>query len=89
MAKKMSPAKEPDTVYVYVGPTVKGVVQNGAIMTGTRDAVLFRLRDAVERYPMIAELLVRDTELAAARKKIKDGGNALAGAYRTMCAAVK
>ena len=82
MAKKLTP--EPEEVFVYVGPTVQGIVQAGTIYTGTRNAVLEKFREAAERFPDIGELIVRDTELAEARKKIKTGGNALANAYRSI-----
>lgn len=90
MAKKQaaSPAinreQEPDEVFVYIGPSIRGVCQSGAIYTGTRTGVLFRLRDAIARYPQIERLVVRDTELAAAKQMIKEGGNALAHAYQCL-----
>lgn len=80
MAKKLTP--EPEEVFVYVGPTVQGVAQNGTIYTGTRKAVLAKFRSAAERYPQIGDLIVRDAEVAAARAKIKRGGNALAQTFR-------
>lgn len=80
MAKKLTP--EPEEVFVYVGPTVQGVAQGGTIYTGTRSAVLAKFRSAAERFPQIGELIVRDTEVAAARAKIKRGGNALSQIYR-------
>lgn len=82
MAKKLTP--EPEEVFVYVGPTVQGIAQAGTIYTGTKTAVLEKFREAAERFPDIGELIVRDTELAEARKKIKTGGNALANAYRSI-----
>jgi len=82
MAKKLNP--EPEEVFVYVGPTVQGVAQNGSIYTGTRSAVLARFSAAAERYPQICDLIVRDTEVADARKKIKKGGNALAQLFRAV-----
>lgn len=82
MAKKLTP--EPEEVFVYVGPTVQGIAQAGTIYMGTKTAVLEKFREAAERFPDIGELIVRDTELAEARKKIKTGGNALANAYRSI-----
>ena len=82
MAKKLTP--EPEEVFVYVGPTVRGIAQAGTIYTGTRAAVLEKIREAAKRFPDIGELIVRDTELADARKMIKTGGNALANAYRSI-----
>lgn len=82
MAKKLNP--EPEEVFVYVGPTVQGLAQNGSIYTGTRSAVLSQFRAAAERYPQIRELIVRDTDVAEARRKIKKGGNALAQAFRAI-----
>ncbi len=80
MAKKLN--IEPEQVYVYVGPTVKGSIQSGTIMTGTRNAVLEKYRDAIEKTPEIEMLIVRDIFVAEIRRKIKAGDNALADAYR-------
>ena len=82
MAKKVN--AEPDEIYVYVGPTVKGVIQSGSIYTGTRQAVLDKYREAIERTPAIGMLIVRDADVAQTRRKIKAGDNALANAYRTI-----
>jgi hypothetical protein len=82
MAKKLIP--EPEEVFVYIGPTVQGIAQSGTIYTGTRSAVLGKFRAAAERFPQISTLIVKDADVAAARKKIKTGGNALAQAYRSI-----
>lgn len=82
MAKKLTP--EPEEVFVYIGPTVQGIAQKGTIYSGTRSSVLGKFREAAVRFPDIGDLIVRDTELAAALEKIKKGGNALANAYRSI-----
>ena len=83
MAKKLTPA-EPENVYVYIGPSVYGLLQSGTIYRGTKADVMARLKLAAERYPMLDELIARDTDLAAARQKIKQGGTLLAKAYAAM-----
>lgn len=76
--------KDDDGVFVYIGPTVRGIIQNGSIYRGTRKGVLAKLAFAINKYPKIERLLVRDTELAEAREKINNGVNSLSVAFRAL-----
>lgn len=88
MAKKPRTAKaEAAGVYVYLGPSIRGVVQHGTIYRGKRAEVIQSLAPAVEKYPKIARLIVADFEISAAKEKIKSGGNALSAAYKALLAA--
>jgi len=69
---------------VYLGPTIHGVIQSGMICSGTRaDAEKF-LASAIEKYPLIAKLVVTDKTLAEDRVKVKTAGNALNVFYRKL-----
>ena len=86
MAKKLTPEQR-ETVYVYVGPSVRGLLQSGTIIKGTKADALRQLGRAVEVFgDVIQRLLVEDTELAEARRKINEGGNLLANAYAAILA---
>ena len=73
-----------DSVYVYIGPSIRGVIRTGSIYRGTRAEVLTSLAAARERYPQIERLVVADSELASAKQKIRVGGNSLSHAYRVL-----
>lgn len=85
MAKKLTPEAQRETVYVYIGPSVRGLLQSGTIMRGTKDDAMRQLGRAVDIYgDVISTLVVEDVELAEARNKIRAGGNLLANAYAAM-----
>ena len=70
--------KADDTKFcVYLGPTVHGVVQEGTVYQGDRKAVEAVLSAAIEKYPLIAKLIVTEKTIAVDRIKVKTAGNAL------------
>lgn len=75
---------EQESVFVYLGPSIRGVIQNGSIYRGTRSGVVESLKAAINAYPKIERLLIEDVEIAAAKEKIKKGGNALSLAYQSL-----
>ncbi len=79
--KHQTAPDEKSGVFVYLGPPIRGVISYAAIHTGKRSEVIGHLSGAIEAYPQIERLIVEDYEVAAARKKIKAGGNLLAAAY--------
>jgi len=62
---------------VYIGPTIIGVVQRGTVYRGDKPEVLALLKDAVEKYPLIASLVVPGHALPESRVKVKTPGNLL------------
>ena len=83
-AKAPAKATEPERVYVYIGPSIRGVIQNATIYHGKRSEVFGQLSGAIGTYPEIETLIVEDTELASAREKIRAGGNAYSIAYKSL-----
>lgn len=80
-----SKKQKPETkARVYLGPTIRGVIQNGSIFTGTEEEIANILKDATGRYPNIAKLVVDYTEVAEVRNKIKNGVNSYAVAYKSL-----
>lgn len=92
-AKKKSAAqKQPakvDGFCVYLGPTVMGVIQRGTIYRGSRQEVLDALAPAIEKYPLIASLVVGDATLPEDRIKVKTPGNLLYVNYHKLAAGKK
>lgn len=71
-------------VFVYLGPSIRGVIQSGTIYRGTRQHIKDNLQYAIEKYPHIDTLIVADTDIADAKAKIKKGGNAISHAYKAL-----
>lgn len=69
------PEKKPG-FSVYLGPTKVGVIQNGTILTGdgTEDEAVVM---AVEKFPVIKDLIIPDAELARALHEIETPGTVL------------
>ena len=57
---------------VYLGPTIVG-----AIYMGSKEQALESVAAAIEKYPLIARLIVTNKTLAQDRIKIKTPGNLL------------
>lgn len=78
---------EAERVYVYVGPSLRGIVNNGRIFRGTRENILSGIGANAEaagmakKLPKISRLLVADTEAAHAKELLAEGGNGLSRAY--------
>ena len=82
----VSPAtpKEVKGIYVYIGPSIRGLIINGSIRKGTKTSIFEGLGNRAEKYPLIKKLLIIDTELSKARQKLSSGDNAISIAYQTL-----
>jgi ribosomal protein S1 len=71
---------------VYLGPTIRGVVQAGAIFKGEKSEAIKAepLKSAIKKYPRIKLLIVQDKDLAQDRIKVKTQGNALYANYQKL-----
>ena len=78
--KKAAPEKEKG-FFVYLGPSIRGVIQTATIYTGTRAEVEEFLAGPIERYPRIKRLLVPGETLPEDRTKVRTPGNGLYAAY--------
>ena len=81
-AKK--PTAKSDGFCVYLGPSIRGVIQEGTIYPGTRQAVLKRLSGVVKEYPAVADLVVTGATLPVDRVRVKTPGNLLYKYYTDM-----
>ncbi len=82
--KKTAPIAETKKVYVYVGPSIRGVIQTCTIYFGTEDEVLKKLAFAIEKYPKIKKLLVEGKDVANTRKLIHNGTSTYSIAYKEL-----
>lgn len=79
--KKAEAPKKETGFFVYLGPSIRGVIQTATIFNGTRKEVEEFLAGPIERYPRIKRLLVSGDTLAEDRIKVKTPGNGLYVAY--------
>ncbi len=77
-----------DSVYVYIGPSIRGVIQRGTIYPGTRQEVIEALDSAIQKYPRIRNLIVSGETLAADRISVKTPGTRLSTEYKKLVAEV-
>lgn len=87
--QKAAETRPEEEVFVYIGPAVQGVAQPGMICAGSREEVLARFAPILEKCPEAARLVVKDTELAEARRKLKQGGNAVSQAAERLASALR
>ncbi|MCM1299273.1 MAG: hypothetical protein NC203_00345 [Firmicutes bacterium] len=84
--------EEVSGIYVYVGPSVKGLITNGSIMQGKKSSILEFVAQRAEavgqqsKVKKIERLLVKDKDVAAAKAQLKAGGNGLTRAYEAVLA---
>jgi hypothetical protein len=58
-------------IAVYIGPTIHGQIQKGAVFKGGKQEATALYAVAIERYPAIARLIVPAERLAEARNNIR------------------
>ncbi len=68
-------------IWVYIGPSIRGIVTNGSIHRGTRDEVLNELAVGIEKFPKIERFIIADRDLAKARERLRNGKGALSVEY--------
>lgn len=79
-------------IYVYIGPSIKGVITSGSIFAGSKKDILSRIEvsakaaDAERLMENIGRLIFADVNVAVARDKLKTGGNSLSIAYNAIAA---
>lgn len=69
---------------VYIGPSIRGVIQYGSIHAGKLDEVLKDIKPAIDKYPLIAGLVVTGERLSVSRIQVKTPGNAIYETYRKL-----
>ena len=86
MAKKKTKTTDAPKagVFIYLGPSIRGVVQNATIYSGTKDEICKRLAGPISAFPAIERLIVPVAETATVQKQIKAGSNPYAHAYEKL-----
>lgn len=79
--EKGKAAPETPGIYAYIGPNIKGVIQQNTIYEGTYSGVCEKIADAAEKYPLITGLIVPAAALTQSRREIKTTGTRLNHKY--------
>lgn len=74
---KAEPAADPGGFCVYIGPSIRGVIQYGTIYNKTLAETKAFLSTAIEKYPLIANLISTEKTFVEDRIKVKTPGNLL------------
>lgn len=69
--------------YMYIGPSIRGVIQTATIYEGPKDRVLDFLAPAIAKYPRIKSFVISGTDLQFERLKLKKPGTFLFNEYKT------
>lgn len=59
-------------VWVYLGPSIRGVVTNGRIYFGSKAEIIESFGDKLKDYPQIERLIVADRNVAKAKSDLKE-----------------
>lgn len=78
-----------DGFCVYLGPSIRGVIQSGTVYPMAKEQAVIKLSSAVEKYPLVAQLIVPDDTLAEDRIKVKTDGNLLNVLYKKLASGKK
>ena len=79
-------------VYVYIGPSIKGVITCGGVFGGSKKEILSRIEISAKAAGVeslvekIGRLIIEDKNVAAARDKLREGENSLSIAYKAIAA---
>lgn len=66
---------------VYLGPSIRGIVNYGKIFEGSVQDAKREIWDGIVKYPRIENLIIDGDYLPEARVKVKTPGNALHAQY--------
>lgn len=74
--------KSTEGIYVYLGPTIRGAVTNGAIYKGIKSEILKN----IPAVPQIERLLVIDTAVAKSRAQLASEQGGITAAFKAVSA---
>ena len=84
----MGAVKKPN-FFVYLGPSLRGVIQKATIFEGTRSEMEAFFAPAIEKSPRIKNLLVSGDTLPQDRINVNTPGNYLYEEYRRFVSELK
>lgn len=80
-------AVEEEKIFVYLGPTIGGLIQTGTIYKAKSKDDIADIALAVSKIPKIKQLIVQDINIRSTQAKLRDGNNAVSNAFKEIAAA--
>lgn len=75
--------------YCYIGPNLpQGALKKNSVFMGTREEILDKFKEEIEKYPQIPRLIVDINGLAEAKSKLEQTGNTLNKSYNDILSTV-
>ena len=71
-AEKVPESVSESRIWVYLGPSIRGIVTNGSIHKGSRSEILKKFEGGIEKYPKIERLIVADRNVAEAKERLNE-----------------
>lgn len=71
-AEKVPETVSESRIWVYLGPSIRGIITNGSIHKGTRPEILKKFEGGIEKYPKIERLIVADRNVAEAKERLNE-----------------
>lgn len=75
--------------FVYIGPSIRGQIQYGALYQGSRAEVEKLLERQIAKYPRIKALLISDLRIVEDRVEVKKPGTRLYNEYKRLVSELK
>ena len=79
-----APDIQTESVFIYLGPSIRGSVLSGAILQGSYDDVERQLKTAIEKYPLVRNLLVSINSIVEDRVNVENPGTLLYEFYKRL-----
>jgi hypothetical protein len=85
-AQKMAPATKPAKCgfCVYLGPSIRAVIQHGAILSTTKDEALKSHAAVIEKFPLVASMFIPGDEISKGRANLEKPGTLLYENYKQL-----
>ena len=71
-AEKVPESASESRIWVYLGPSIRGIITNGSIHKGSRSEILKKFEGGIEKYPKIERLIVADRNVAEAKERLNE-----------------
>jgi len=88
-AEPVKKEAEKPSFFVYLGPSIRGQIQFGAIFNGSREDVEKKLSLQIEKFPRIRRLLVSDLTISDDRINVTKPGTRLNAEYKRFVSELK
>lgn len=82
-------ADEEAPFFIYLGPTIQGVIQNATIYKGTRREVEKYLEREIKKYPRIRVLIISGNRVVEDRDNVTRPGTRLYTEYQRLARELK